>query len=156
MSVTNVQFTVATHIMAALAFNPNGHDSLFGPGEERQRQTELRAQVALQTRQSEPDRDYARQKRRKHARPSPKQITLLDIYRASAAPAAVAIHPYPIEKRCPISANIKVCMSTVLAQAQNSFEKTLARTTLADLVADLKKKQAKVFLPLFVTIRSTL
>ena len=41
---------------------------------------------------------------------APGQITLLDIYRASAAPPTFAIHSYPVEKRCPISCNIKGCM----------------------------------------------
>ena len=54
---------------------------------------------------------------------SPRQITLLDIYRASAAPPASAIHSYPVDKRCPVSCNLKECMSGLLSQAQNSFER---------------------------------
>ena len=71
---------------------------------------------------------------------SPRQITLLDIYRASAAPLAFAIHSYPVEKRCVVSCNLKECMSAVLSQAQSSFEKSLARITLADLVAEIREK----------------
>ena len=72
-------------------------------------------------------------------RRSPEQITLLDIYRASAAPPTFAIHSYPVEKRCPISRNIKGCMSSVLKKAQNSFEKTLDRITLADVVGEIRR-----------------
>jgi Rrf2 family protein len=73
------------------------------------------------------------------ARP-PRQITLLDIYRASAAPPAFAIHSYPVEKRCPVSCHLKECMSGLLSHAQNSFERSLAQITLADLVGQIRRK----------------
>jgi DNA-binding IscR family transcriptional regulator len=71
---------------------------------------------------------------------SPWQITLLDIYRASAAAPAFAIHSYPVEKRCPVSCHLKECMSGLLSQAQNSFERSLAKTTLAHLVGEIREK----------------
>ena len=70
---------------------------------------------------------------------SPKQITLLDIYRASAAPPTFAIHNYPVEKKCPISSNIKECMSSVLKKAQDSFENSLGGVTLADVVGNIRR-----------------
>jgi Rrf2 family protein len=70
---------------------------------------------------------------------SPKHITLLDIYRASAAPPTFAIHGYPVEKRCPISRDIKGCMSSVLRKAQHSFENSLAGITLADIVGEIRR-----------------
>jgi Rrf2 family protein len=73
------------------------------------------------------------------ARP-PRQITLLDIYRASAAPPAFAVHSYPVEKRCPVSCHLKGCMSGLLSQAQNSFERSLAKITLAHLVGQIREK----------------
>jgi len=73
------------------------------------------------------------------ARP-PRQITLLDIYRASAAPAAFAIHSYPADKRCPVSCHLKECMSEVLSQVQYSFERSLAKMTLANLVGQIRQK----------------
>jgi DNA-binding IscR family transcriptional regulator len=63
----------------------------------------------------------------------------LDIYRASAAPPTFAIHTYPVEKRCPISSNIKGSMSSVLKKAQNSFENTLDRITLAEIVGEIRR-----------------
>jgi Rrf2 family protein len=71
---------------------------------------------------------------------SPRQITLLDIYRASAAPPTFAIHSYPVEKRCPVSCHLKECMSEVLSQAQYSFERSLAKMTLANLVGQIREK----------------
>jgi len=73
------------------------------------------------------------------ARP-PRQISLLDIYRASAAPPAFAIHSYPVEKRCPVSCHLKECMSEVLSQAQYSFERSLAKITVADLLGQIREK----------------
>jgi len=73
------------------------------------------------------------------ARP-PRQITLLDIYRASGAPPAFAIHSYPADKRCPVSCNLKECMAGVLSQAQYSFERSLAKMTLANLVGQIREK----------------
>ena len=72
------------------------------------------------------------------ARP-PKQITLLDVYRASAAPATFAIHSYPVTKRCPISCSIKECMESVLKKAQDSFESSLAGISLADVVGEIRR-----------------
>jgi Rrf2 family protein len=71
---------------------------------------------------------------------TPRQITLLDIYLASVAPPAFAIHSYPVEKRCPVSRNLKECMSGVLSQAQDSFERSLAKITVADLVRQIREK----------------
>jgi len=70
---------------------------------------------------------------------SPEQVTLLDIYRASEAPPTFAVHNYPVEKRCPISRNIKGCMSSVLKKGQNSFESSLDRITLADVVGEIRR-----------------
>ena len=65
---------------------------------------------------------------------SPEEVTLLEIYRATAAPPTFAIHSYPAAKRCPISRNIKRIMSSVLNKGQNSFEIALDRITLADVL----------------------
>jgi Rrf2 family protein len=73
------------------------------------------------------------------ARP-PRKITLLDVYRASAAPPAFSIHSYPVEKKCPVSRNLKECMSGVLSQAQESFERSLSKITVADLVRQIRQK----------------
>ena len=139
MSATSVQFTVAAHIMAALGF-------LYGkeipsatlaesvnadPTFVRKSLSKLSKAGLISTTRG---RNGARTLTR-----SPEQITLLDIYRASAAPPTFTIHSYPVEKRCPISSNIKGCMSSVLKKAQNSFENTLDRITLADVVGEIRR-----------------
>src|SRR5271156_5399795 len=107
MSATSVQFTVAAHIMAALGFL-NGQEIPSAtlaesvnadPTFVRKSLSKLaKAGLIVTTR----GKDGASRLTR-----PPKAITLLDIYRASAAPPTFAIHRYPVEKKCPISRNIK-------------------------------------------------
>jgi len=139
MSATNVQFTVAAHIMAALGFR-HGEETPSAmlaesvnadPTFVRKSLSKLsKAGLIVTTRGKSGASRLTR---------SPEQITLLDIYRASAAPPTFAIHSYPVEKRCPISCNIKGCMSSVLKKAQNSFENSLDGITLADVVGELRR-----------------
>ena len=139
MSATSVQFTVAAHIMAALGYfhgqeisSATLADSVNAdPTFVRKSLSKLfKAGLIATTR----GKNGASTLRR-----SPEQVTLLDIYRASAAPLTFAIHNYPVEKRFPISRNIKGCMSSVLRKAQNGFENTLDRITLADVVGEIRR-----------------
>ena len=139
MSATNVQFTVAAHIMTALGFFHGQEIASAALAESvnadptfvRKSLSKLsKAGLIVTTR----GKDGASKLTR-----SPKQITLLDIYRASAAPPTFAVHSYPVEKRCPISRNIKGCMSSVLKKAQDSFENSLDGITLADVVGEIHR-----------------
>ncbi|MFZ1976159.1 MAG: Rrf2 family transcriptional regulator [Candidatus Acidiferrales bacterium] len=138
MSATSVQFTVAAHVMAALAFFHGKATTSATLAESvnadptfvRKSLSKLsKAGLIVTTRGKNGASTLTR---------SPKQITLLDIYRASAAPPTFAIHSYPVEERCRISRNIKGCMSSVLKKAQNSFEDTLEGITLADVVGEIR------------------
>ena len=139
MSVKSVRFTVAAHIMAALGFR-NGEripsatlaESVNAdPTFVRKSLSKLsKASLIVTTRGKNGASRLTR---------SPKQITLLDIYRASAAPPTFAIHSYPVEKRCPISCNIKGCASSVLQKAQDSFENSLDGITLANVVGEIRR-----------------
>src|SRR6202451_1186444 len=139
MSATSVQFTVAAHIMAALGFfrgkeipSATLAESVNAdPTFVRKSLSKLsKAGLIVTTR----GKNGASTLRR-----SPEQITLLDIYRASAAPPTFALHNYPVEKRCPISCNITGCMSSVLKKAQTTFENSLDRITLADVVWEIRR-----------------
>jgi Rrf2 family protein len=139
MSATSVQFTVAAHIMAALGFFKGKHipsatlaaSVNADPSFVRKSLSKLsKAGLIVTTRGKNGASTLTR---------TPENITLLDIYRASAAPPTFAIHGYPVEKRCPISSNIKGCMSSVLRKAQNSFENTLDHVTLADVVGEIRR-----------------
>jgi Rrf2 family protein len=139
MPAANVQFTVAAHIMAALGFFYGQEISSATLAESvnadptfvRKSLSKLsKAGLIVTTRGKNGASALTR---------SPQQITLLDIYRASAAPPTFAIHRYPVDKRCPISTNIKGCMSSVLKKAQAGFENTLDRITLADVVGEIRR-----------------
>jgi len=140
MSVKSVQFTVAAHIMAALGYYHGEEissailsDSVNAdPTFVRKSLSKLSKAGLVVTRRGKSGASVLAR--------SARQITLLDIYRASAAPPAFAIHSYPVDKRCPVSRNLKECMSRVLSETQNSFEKSLAKITLADLVGQIQKK----------------
>src|SRR5712675_2837595 len=140
MSVRSVQFTVAAHIMAALGYY-HGKEISSGtlaesvnadPTFVRKSLSKLSKAGLVVTKRGKSGASMLSR--------SPRQITLLDIYRASAAPPAFAIHSYPIHKRCPVSCHVKECMSGLLSQAQNSFERSLAKITVADLVRQIRKK----------------
>ena len=135
MPATSVQFTVAAHLMAALGFFHAKEISSATLAESvnadptfvRKSLSKLsKAGLIVTTRGKNGASTLTR---------SPEQITLSDIYRASAAPPTFAIHNYPVEKKCPISRNIKGCMSSVLGKVQDSFENSLAGVTLADVPA---------------------
>jgi Rrf2 family protein len=139
MSVRSVQFTLAAHIMAALGFHHGKEIASATLAESvnadptfvRKSLSKLsKAGLIITTRGKNGASTLTR---------SPERITLFDIYRASAAPPTFAIHSYPVEKRCPISSNIKGCMSSVLKKAQQSFEDTLDGITLADVVGEIRR-----------------
>lgn len=140
MSVKSVQFAVAAHIMAALAYK-HGEEVSSGtlaesvnadPTFVRKSLSKLSKAGLVVTKRGKSGASVLAR--------SPRQITLLDIYRASAAPPAFAIHSYPVEKSCPVSCHLKECMSELLSQAQNSFERSLAKTTLAHLVGQIREE----------------
>ena len=139
MSKPNVQFSVASHIMAALGARHG----------EEMRSGELAVSINA-------DASFVRRVLSKLAKAGlvsttrgkngacslakpPSRITLLDIYRASDAPAAFAVHAYPVKQECHISRNIKRCMTDVLRDAQAGLEQGLAKQTLADIVSNARK-----------------
>ena len=67
----------------------------------------------------------------------PRDITLLEIYRAVDAPRAFAIHRYAVEGQCPVSCNIKASLEKVLDQTQRSMEAGLKNVKLSDVIQDL-------------------
>jgi DNA-binding IscR family transcriptional regulator len=140
MSVKSVQFSVAAHIMAVLgAYHGEEIPSAILAGSVNADPTFVRKSLSKLSKAGLVVTKRGKGGASVLARP-PRQITLLDIHRASAAPPAFAIHSYPVEKRCPISCNLKECMSGVLSQAQYSFERSIAKITLADLVRQIREK----------------
>lgn len=140
MSAKNVQFSVAVHMMAAL-----GH--YYGK--------EIRSEKLASSIKADPS--FVRKTLSKLAKAGlvvtargrygacsiarrPEEITLLEIYQASGAPTAFAIHDYPVEMACPTSVHIKPCLVGLLDRIQASVEETLSQITLAEVVTDIQSK----------------
>ena len=140
MSVKSVQFAVAAHIMAALGyFHGEEISSAILADSVNADATFVRKSLSKLSKAGLVVTKRGKSGASMLSR-SPRQITLLDIYRASAAPPAFAVHSYPVEKRCPVSCHLKECMSALLSQAQISFERSLAKITLAHLVGQIRRK----------------
>lgn len=140
MSQTNVQFSVASHMLAALALYHGGHATSAmlaqsvnaDPSFVRRVLSKLsKAGLVNATRGKNGACELAR---------APDQITLLEIYKASEAPATFAIHMYPVEEMCSISCHIKDVMAEVLQRSQTNFERSLSQQTLADVTASIRGK----------------
>ena len=69
-----------------------------------------------------------------------KDISLLDIYKAVDAPKAFTIHSYAEQKACTVSCCIKVALEKALTKTQKAMEASLAETSVAQIVSDMKKK----------------
>jgi Rrf2 family protein len=139
MPATSVQFTVAAHIMAALGFFYGKEISSATLAESVNADpTFVRKSLSKLSKAGLIATTRGKNGASTLTRP-PKLITLLDIYRASAAPPTFAIHSYPVEKRCPISSNIKGCMLSVLKKSQTGFENTLDGITLDDVVREIRR-----------------
>ncbi len=139
MSQTNTQFSVASHIMAALGWHEGAEmrsaelaDSVNADPSFVRRVLSKLAKAGLVT------TTRGKYGASRLSRP-PAKITLLEIYQASEAPAPFALHAYPVAKTCQVSRNMHGCMEGVLQRAQASFEQGLAEQTLADMVKTLKR-----------------
>lgn len=139
MAQINVQFSVASHVMAALGlFEGEGVRSAALAGSVNADPTFVRRVVSKLAKAGLVITTRGKGGACRLARP-PTEITLLDIYRASEAPVAFAVHAYPAQDSCRVSRNIKGCMNDVLQEAQDGFEQRLARQTLADVVDAIRR-----------------
>ena len=140
MAGTSVQFAVATHIMTALGFH-------YGE--------QITSEVLAESVNADPT--FVRKSlaklskaglvvttRGKHGfcalSRSPETISLKDIYLASEPPPPFAIHTYPIEKTCPVSSNIKQCMSMIQERTQQMVQASLAEISLDSVITELQQR----------------
>jgi|SRR5579859_3443230 len=69
----------------------------------------------------------------------PKDISLLDIYRAVGAPKAFSIHGYAEQKACAVSCHIKEALEKALKKTQQTMEAGLDGLSLAQIVSQVRK-----------------
>ncbi len=135
---TNTQFSIAVHLMAGLGYSAgkeitSAHlaESInASPSFVRRTLAKLSKADLVHTAKGHAGACWLAR--------HPREITLLDIYRAVEAPKTFAIHRYHEMKACPVSCKIKSALEGVLGQAQQSFEASLAGITLAKVIAELK------------------
>jgi Rrf2 family protein len=137
--MTNTQFAIATHIMAALGHAAGKEvNSAEIAGSVNTSSSFVRRILAKLSKAGLVKTATGKGGSCWLARPA-RRISLLDIYRAVEAPKAFAIHQYPAEKQCPVSCGIKPALSRVLAETQRAIEGSLSRTSLAEVISDLTK-----------------
>ena len=140
MSSSNVQFSVAVHIMAILGYYDDPVKSSTLAKSVAAEPSFVRRSLSKLVKAGLVKATRGKTGASALSRPAI-DISLLEIYRASAAPGVFAIHEYHVDKECPISCNIKGSLSIVLGDAQGGFERALARTNLADIVADIRERE---------------
>lgn len=139
MTSVNTQFSIAVHVMAAIAHNEGVFTSKILAGSVNANPIFVkrilvklsRAKLATTTVGKSGGYGLAR---------SPESISLSDIYSAVNPPDAFAIHTYPVRQECIVSSNIKEVMSNVLAGTQEAVLQDLSQTTLADVVSRIRAR----------------
>jgi Rrf2 family protein len=135
--MTNMQFSIAVHMMAGLGAHPEGGLK------SRQLASSVNAcpsfvrRVLSKLSKADLVRTTTGKKGSCALARSPRDISLLDIYRAVEAPKAFAIHAYPVQNSCAVSCGIKASMEKALDSAQKSMEAGLKKVLLADILSDI-------------------
>jgi Rrf2 family protein len=136
----NTQFSIAIHIMAALACGCDKDitsSTLAGsvntsPSFVRRVLAKLSKAGLVETATGKAGKTWLAR--------DPKQVSLLDIYQAVEAPKVFAIHDYAEQKGCMVSCHIKEALDKALGKTQKAMEASLKETSLAQVVIEVKKK----------------
>jgi Rrf2 family protein len=139
MSATNTQFSIAIHILAVLGY---GADVDFTSSDLAAGSINACPSFVRRILSKLSKAGLVRTSRGKSAtcllaKPA-RDISLLDIYEAVDAPKVFEVHTYPALELCPVSCGFKPMMEGVLGRSQLSFESTLAKTSLADVIENLR------------------
>lgn len=130
------QYAIAIHILSLIHLYPENAGSSeavaasvgTNPVVVRNVTGLLRRAALLQTRQGVAGAQLTR---------SPRDVTLLEVYRAVEAPKSVfKIHEHP-HPQCPVGSRIQATLETVFSEAQQAMEARLAQVTLADVTREL-------------------
>jgi Rrf2 family protein len=135
----NTQFSIASHLMACLAYmdgqDATSADLAFSvntsPSFVRRILAKLSRAGLVQTATGKSGSCWIAK--------NPREISLLDVYRAVDAPRAFTIHHYDVNKPCVVSCHIKSALEKALAKTQKGMEDSLAKISVADILADIKK-----------------
>jgi|SRR6516165_4007535 Rrf2 family protein len=135
----NTQFSIAVHIMAALAYRCDKDVTSrvlaasvnTSPSFVRRVLAKLSKSGLVKTATGKAGSCWI-------SRDS-KAISLLDIYKAVDAPKAFCIHAYGEQKGCPVSSHIKAALEKALGKTQRALESSLRETSLAQIVSEVRR-----------------
>ncbi|MDT2006583.1 Rrf2 family transcriptional regulator [Rhodococcus opacus] len=139
MPAANTQFSIAIHVLAALAHYEGFFTSEHLAGSVNANPIFVKRILVKLSKANLVDSAVGKSGGYALAR-SPESISLLDIFSAVDPPSTPAVHAYPINVDCVISSNIKDVMADVLTDIQKAVERELRETTLANVVSRIKAK----------------
>ncbi len=136
----NTQFSIAVHIMAGLAYRCDKDTTSMNmamsvntsPSFVRRILAKLSKAGLVETATGKGGACWL-------ARDA-KDVSLLDIYEAVAAPKAFSIHHYAEQKACPVSCHIKAALDKALEKTQKAMTASLGKISLAEIVSNIKGK----------------
>lgn len=133
----NVQYAVASHIMAGLGVHRGREVTSADLAESINtsrtfvRRTLTRLAKAGLVTTTRGKNGFCRLSQ------DPERISMLAIYQAVGSPPPFAIHGYTPNPDCRVSRGIKGALGAVRDESQKAFEKSLAKIKLSDLIAQL-------------------
>jgi Rrf2 family protein len=139
MASVNTQFAVAVHVLAAIAHYQSSFTSEILAGSVNANPVFVK-RVLVKLSKAKLVRGTVGKSGGYDLVRSPEQISLLDIYSAVNPPPVFAIHTYAPSPGCVVSRNIKCVMGEVLVNTQKAVENDLGRTTLADVVSQIRSR----------------
>ena len=137
MASVNTQFSIAVHVMAALAHYQSSFTSEILAGSVNANPVFVK-RVLVKLSKANLVKSMVGKSGGYDLARGPEQISLLDIYGAVSPPTVFAIHTYAESPGCIVSRNIKCALGEVLVDTQRAVESDLSRTTLADVVSKIR------------------
>ena len=139
MASTNTQFSIAIHVLAAIGHYETSFTSEVLAGSVNANPVFVK-RILVKLSKAKLVKATVGKAGGYTLTKNPKNISLLDIWHAVNAPSVFAIHTYEKKKWCVVSNNIKEVMGDVLIGTQKALESDLKQTSLADVVANLRRR----------------
>ncbi len=139
MASINTQFSIAVHVLAAIAHYERSFTSEVLAGSVNANPIFVK-RVLVKLSKAKLVKATVGKAGGYALTKNPKDISLLDISHAINPPSAFAIHAYAKSEGCVVSCNIKEVMNEVLVGTQKAVENDLKQTTLADVVSKIRSK----------------
>ncbi|MGV3525504.1 MAG: RrF2 family transcriptional regulator [Candidatus Sericytochromatia bacterium] len=139
MASLNTQFSIAVHVLAALAHYASTFTSETLAGSVNANPVFVKRILVKLSKAKLVNTTVGKSGGYELAR-SPQHISLLDIYAAVSPASAFAIHTYRENAGCVVSGHIKDVMGEVLRGTQTALENELKQTTLEDVVSQIRAR----------------